>query len=598
MPQGQLAYQKIHAKPDEFGARMAQALELAGQSLEREALDRINSTNVNDVYANQFDPAFRSIYQNFLKLRGKEAAEQLTALKQQMMDLVEQTSAALPNDYQRSLFNQMTRPRMNSDLAGLARHAAASLDQWEIDTAGSISDAMGKRIGDNIYDFDRVAGPNGLINSIRRMAEARSALNGEERSVSDFRAAGSIDKGLSDAILNEARSNPTGAKLLYDRYAPYMSSDPVRQHVLDNLLPAIRQQQNRTVYDDVISGFGLMNPHSDIDAATRWLMDPDNYKDQLTGTDQRNDIAKAIQGTWNRSRQFQRDSQSSADSSFTDAVAKREIAGLQLQTWSDPKTGLAPSGDILQAAMDHGANQIETSVSDRDTLVSLTNDISNRRMSDLGPINQAYLRNLITGQDFRDLTSLYGAFQDPVKSRWLDSANTAFCSKYADANEPNGVSADASRFFPRYLTNLDQAVRNQNLEGTQIRDCADKMLQDIDKALVGQWLGNTSVLDFTNYFSKWAGPQIGPVVQQDAAPATQTAQPPQQTITPQQPATPRTSEQAVIPPLDQAGLEWVNAYITKAYGGKVPLTDNNVNAAYDQFKAQDPDFWKNWKIGE
>jgi hypothetical protein len=32
--------------------------------------------------------------------------------------------------------------------------------------------------------------------------------------------------------------------------------------------------------------------------------------------------------------------------------------------------------------------------------------------------------------------------------------------------------------FPRYLTDLNQAVADQDLKGMQIRDSADKMLQD------------------------------------------------------------------------------------------------------------------------
>jgi len=69
----------------------------------------------------------------------------------------------------------------------------------------------------------------------------------------------------------------------------------------------VRREQNKSVYKDVLNRFNLTSPDSDISdigAATSWVMDPNNYKDQLAGPDQRNDMAKTIQGAWNRARQL------------------------------------------------------------------------------------------------------------------------------------------------------------------------------------------------------------------------------------------------------------------------------------------------------
>jgi hypothetical protein len=174
-----------------------------------------------------------------------------------------------------------------------------------------------------------------------------------------------------------------------------------------------------------------------------------------------------------------------------DAVAKREIAGLHLQTWRDPNTGLPASGDIVQAAMEHGANPVRPGASDKDTLVSLADDISNRRMGGQKPINLAYLRNLITDRDFRDLTSLYDTFRDPAKSRCFDYARDAFFSRFGGAASPAGEAGgqfgrggqppDAMKLFPSYLMDLDGAARAQDLKGQQIRECANKMLDDVHR---------------------------------------------------------------------------------------------------------------------
>jgi len=542
MPQGQLGYQDIRVNPDEFGARVGQVAERLGVTMEQAAnmmaqnavarQQMINETNVNDVYANQFDPAARKKYQDFLQLRGKDAEASFADFQQQIKDLASDARASLPNAPQQKLFDEISRRRISADLDLMARHAAAQTAAWHKETANAISDLYGRRIVDTRYDSGKVAG---LVQSISTFHRAQNELMGQDKAETDRNAAAAIDKGLSDAVLTEAQTNPTGAKVLYDRYESYMSSDAVRQHVLSHLLPAVRQEQNKSVYKDVLNRFNLTSPDSDISdigAATSWVTDPNNYKDQLADPDRRNDMAKTIQGAWNRARQFHNDNQSQADSSFMDAVAKREIAGLHLQTWRDPNTGLPASGDIVQAAIEHGANPVRPSVSDKDTLLSLADDISNRRMTDQKPLYLAYLGNLITDRDFRDMTSLYDTFRDPAKSRWFDSAKRAFYSRYADPDGPNEVNPDAITLFPRYLADLDQAIRDQDLKGTQIRDTADKMLQNIDRDLVGQWIGNpSSVFHFANYYG---GPPVSrnnPVVQQNATPATQASQQPLQTDT-------------------------------------------------------------------
>jgi hypothetical protein len=603
LPQGQLAYQNIHAAPEAFGGQMGQTLQRIGDMSGKEAVARqhvLNKVGADDVYANQFDPGARAIYEEYLTLKDKDAAQGFPAYRQRMENLAAEIRANLPNELQQSEFDLMAGHRMQANLDAMSRHQSAQTGRWIGRTGDAMAGMLERRIKDDRYDFDGVAGSNGLIQGIRNVYAKYGEAAGQDPDASALKAAASIDRGLSDAVLTEARLNPAGAKMLYDRYGPFMSSDAMRQRVLDNVLPAVRQEQNEAVYRDVISRFDLMNPRSNIDAATGYVLDPNNYQDQLTGPGQRNDMAKSIRGAWNRAIQFHKENQSSADSSFTAAVANGDIAGLSLQTWRDPETGLPPSDDILRAAMEHGANSGEKPVAgNAGTLAGLANELSNGSMADPGPINRAYLGSLITGRDFHDLTALYAACRDPAKSRWFESARAAFYSRYADPNGPDGINADAMALFPRYLTDLNQAVADQGLKGAQIRDSADKMLQDIDRDLVGRWFGDTpSAFDFANYHNGRALPQIDPVVHRDPAPAAQAPQQPQQTAAPQQPAASPTPDQSTAHSPDQAGLEWVNAYITKAYGDRVPLTDNNVRAAYDQFKTQDPEFWKNWKIGE
>jgi hypothetical protein len=112
-------------------------------------------------------------------------------------------------------------------------------------------------------------------------------------------------------------------------------------------------------------------------------------------------------------------------------------------------------------------------------------------MSGQKPINLAYLRNLITDRDFRDMTSLYDTFRDPAKSRWFDYAKDAFYSRFGGTTSPAGEAGgqlgrggpppDAMELFLSYLMGLDGAVRAQDLKGAQIRECANKMLDDVHR---------------------------------------------------------------------------------------------------------------------
>ena len=521
LPAGQLAYQQNHATPDEFGARMARTLELAGRRLERDALKRIDETNVNDLFANQFDPAFRGIYKNFLNLGGKEAAEQLPAVRQQMMDLTGQFSEALPNDYQRSLFNQMSNGRMNSDLSGLARHAAASLDQWKIDTAGAISDAAARRIGDNIYDFDKVAGPDGLINGIRRMSEAGSGVTGEDRPVSGLRAAGSIDKGLSDAILNEAQSNPTGAKLLYDQYQQFFSSDAVRDHVLGNLSPILSNAFKTDAFNDTIAKFGAVGPPagaaaasggvpldpdaahgSALNGATAHVMDLSNYPD--LDPDQRSEVARAVRAELNQQSRTRDDSQKAANDNLQVGAISGSITPEQLLSWRDPKTGLPASPQTINDVGEWLANPIRAANSNPDALAGLAKDIAWRRLPDATPINDAFRSGDISQADWMHMRDVLETASDPSKSRWFDYAKTAFNARYRRPCLANWRKSPARRrFFPSYLMDLNGAYATTDLKGDTVRDLTNKMLNDVNNLLPPPRDAGSSSSDKLSPFGLW-----------------------------------------------------------------------------------------------
>jgi hypothetical protein len=95
---------------------------LAQHAVQRQQL--LNETSVNDLYANQFAPAFRDLYNKFYQLRGKNAEAQFNDYSEQMGDLRNTFRDQLANPMQQKMFDQISRQRMNYELDGMARHAA------------------------------------------------------------------------------------------------------------------------------------------------------------------------------------------------------------------------------------------------------------------------------------------------------------------------------------------------------------------------------------------------------------------------------------------------------------------------------------------
>jgi hypothetical protein len=389
-------------------------------------LDRVIA---DDAYATRFDPAARSVYREYTTLKGKEAALEFPAYRQKLLGLAAVFRNSLLSDTQRHEFDLIARDRVQANLDAMARHQAAQIVQWIGQTGDAKARTLSNRIAEERHDFESVAGANGLIGNIKNVYASYGQIMGEDPPVSELKAVEATDKGLCEGILHEAATDPAGAMALYDRYAPFISSDTVRRA-----------------------------------------------------------LATAMRGVERRLRQFKTESQILADSNFTDAVANRAISGPRLQTWRDPNTGLAPSGDMLEAATARDANPVEPGVSDRGVLAGLAGKISNGLMRDRGAINRAYLQNLITSRDFGDLTRLYDSCRDPARSRWLHHARAAFDARFADASGPGGVNANAMLLLPSFLTDLDQAVRDHDLKGTQILQTIERMLSGLDKIYVGQHL--------------------------------------------------------------------------------------------------------------
>ena len=154
-PQGQEAYNTINrTTPENFGGQVGATLGQAGNMLAEHAVQRqqlINETAVQDIYANQFSPQMNTIYQNYMKLEGKDAEAQFGAFQQQMNDLRSQIRASFPNMMQQKLFDERSNSRVESDLTGMSRYGASQTKTWEWNTHNAV---MGDLVAEGAANYN------------------------------------------------------------------------------------------------------------------------------------------------------------------------------------------------------------------------------------------------------------------------------------------------------------------------------------------------------------------------------------------------------------------------------------------------------------
>ncbi len=215
MPQGRQIYQDIHATPEAFGAQVGATLQQTGNMLEQHSIQRrqlANETNVNDVYVNQFSPAARDIYGNYMKLEGKDAEAQFPAFQQQMNDLRTQIRSGLPNMMQQKAFDEASTRRVEADLDGMARYGAAQTKAWEWNTHTAV---MADLVNEAEANWNN---PQRLQNVLDRMDDETAGYglkHGWSGDVFRYQLGQNNDSLWSAVIKRQALADPAGAMRTY-----------------------------------------------------------------------------------------------------------------------------------------------------------------------------------------------------------------------------------------------------------------------------------------------------------------------------------------------------------------------------------------------
>ena len=216
MPQGQTIYNTIdRATPDAFGGQVGQTLSQAGDMLAQHAVQRqqlANETNVSDVYTNQFSPAARDIYQNYMKLEGKDAEARFPEFQQQMNDLRTQTRANLPNPMQQKAFDAISTRRVEMDLDGMARYAAAQTKAWQWNTHTAMIENLTDEAEANYNDPHRL---KEITDRLDKETVNYANSHGWSDEVYAYQIHKNNDRLWSAVIKRQALTDPEGALATY-----------------------------------------------------------------------------------------------------------------------------------------------------------------------------------------------------------------------------------------------------------------------------------------------------------------------------------------------------------------------------------------------
>jgi hypothetical protein len=615
-PQGLQAYNTIdHASPENFGGQVGQTLNQTGDMLQQNAIQRqtlINKSRADDLYSTQYMPAFGNLVNEFYSIKGQAAEDSYKDYIQKLSQLQKDYSGQLPNGMSQYLFDEMSRRTNAMEIVRMSAHAASESNAWQTKANDSLLNTY-VMDGTNNYNDPQALKSN--HEQIIHQAQVFGQLHNIDQATVDLSVANHVNSMYYNAIYNQMVQDPAQAQAMLDKYGRYMNANSVGSLTakLADSTAEVRRKAVDYASQYTYGAFNLADPNADVGKATAWITNPENYKPLGLDAGAAGTVAAQIKAQWETQRQVTADARKTTDDNFERQAYGHQIPVEQLMSWKDPKTGLQPDITKVRQVQEWIAHPAITTHSDPQVMQDLSGAVSDRRLLDAGPLNAAYSKGQITEGDWKDLVKLQEVSQDKTKSRWFPEVEQLYKSRYQD-NLGNWASDSARSLYPQYISNLDDAVREQNLKGHQVIEMANKMLEPVDSQIVrAHWYSPTatpqSAIDFATQWGGFPKPVINQTAPASPAPAAAPAAPPANAPSPGagdekgKGIPTQIMKQERSPSPDQAGLDWTRAYLTqinkehaKAGLPQIPVTDANVKAAHENLKSQDPQYWKNWTL--
>lgn len=175
-----------------------------------------DQTRAKDAYANTFGPQFRELYNNYYQLQGKDALDRRPDVEKQMLELRTTVRDGLKNDQQKKIFDGVSVGRMEQELDGMARHAAAQRRVWMDQTHMATLENYVTTAADKSNDPQAF---NTAIQGGLAEIDKYAADNGQSSEVTRFKSQGFVSKAWSQRIERAALYDPLAAQQMYGENA-------------------------------------------------------------------------------------------------------------------------------------------------------------------------------------------------------------------------------------------------------------------------------------------------------------------------------------------------------------------------------------------
>src|SRR5438105_3779082 len=231
-------------EPDFIGGALRQAA--GGLADTQEALvayrqkfqKQNDETAVNDLYANKFSPAFRTLYSAYRNTQGKDAVDGFSDFEKGANDLRTQYRDSLENDNQKKLFDSMSRGRVGGELDYAALHASNQRKAWMAQTHDATLGNIALQAADNYTDpkaFDLA------LRSADAEIERFGQASGESAATMGEKSQKFRSLAWKQRVQRAATFDPLGAADMYraniDQFAP--ADRPVLEHALKQVTAPI-----------------------------------------------------------------------------------------------------------------------------------------------------------------------------------------------------------------------------------------------------------------------------------------------------------------------------------------------------------------------
>jgi hypothetical protein len=285
----------------------------------------------------------------------------------------------------------------------------------------------------------------------------------------------------------------------------------------------LESAQNNKFYLQLKAGLPADPNDPKWDAAIEMAQNPP--KGQLTVNEmgQSEKVAKSLADERQRLMKIQKDKEAARTGDFSNWISEQNAKGQppsrdDINNWKDPRTGQPAPATARDAAIENiGKFKRPTPAVVEDIEDRITNHPFDDNIEQ--SIHAAFLSHKITDTEKKGLIKKLELWRNPAKSPALRGALAELQAKYPDWmqwKKGNFVHPDAGQAVTQFIRQFEDLVREQDLKPSQYKEQADKMLADLDRAVIG---GHTfghplggyhtgSSQDYYNFWGVWPEPKI------------------------------------------------------------------------------------------